>query len=59
MSNTNPDYVLRAHLITKLLMSLDEPEDPVVDYVLRHRNREALMADLGTIVSEIIKAAKR
>ena len=59
MSKTNPDYVLRAQLITKMMLSLDDQEYSVIGNMRRNGIDDRLLRDLGIIADEIIKVAKR
>lgn len=59
MSKTNPDYVLRAQLITQVLLSLDDQEYSVIGSMRLGGVDTRLLNELGVIVDEIIKAAKR
>lgn len=59
MSKTNPDYVLRAQLITKMMLSLDDQEYSVIGSMRRGGIDARLLEDLGVIADEIIKVAKR
>lgn len=59
MSKTNPDYVLRAQLITKMMLSLDDEEYSVIRHLRRDGIDDRLLRDLGIIADEIIKVAKR
>lgn len=59
MSKTNPDYVLRAQLITKMMLSLDDQEYSVIGNMRRNGLDDRLLRGLGIIADEIIKVAKR
>jgi len=59
MSKTNPDYVLRAQLITQMPLSLDDPDYSIIQNTRRNGIDQRLLDDLGFLAGEIIKVAKR
>ena len=59
MSKTNPDYVLRAQLITQLLISRNASDYCSVDAIRSGGIDHRLLADLGVIAEVIIEVAKR
>lgn len=59
MSKVNPDYVLRAQLMTQMLLSLDGPDYSVVHSMQKSGVDRRRLEDLAAIASEVIKAAKK
>lgn len=59
MSKTNPNYELRAHLITQLMLSFDGPDYSVVGDMRRNGIDYRLLESLGILAAEIIKVAKQ
>lgn len=59
MSKTNPDYVLRAQLITQMLLSLDGPDYSVVHSMQKSGVDSRRLEALAAIAAEVIKVAKK
>ena len=58
MSKTNPDYVLRAQLMTQMLLSMDGPDYSAVYSMRKNGIDSRLLADLAFIAAAVIKASK-
>ncbi|HEY7822879.1 MAG TPA: hypothetical protein VIG24_08610 [Acidimicrobiia bacterium] len=66
MSKTNPDYVLRAQLITQVMIAAhgkDLGSQMILERHLKYRDDgrvfDSEIADASLVVDEIIRAAKR